>query len=395
MTRLIRISLPVALLMLPLHAAQAIVVLPPPPINPFFTVRPQIFPLGTAPSRMVLIVRDTNSSNGVLNTNDDFGFSIASPSMKIVFTDPEPAVTLMIGSTSTLVPGDFAISFTGIGSINNPPPATNLHITYVNPTAKALAPGEMIVLEVSVQLVSPPAVPSAVATLSYESANANNGAATPAAPDLLAFVDFATGPAGPQGAIGPQGPIGVAGPQGSAGAQGATGPVGPAGAQGVAGPVGSSGPAGAAGQSVVGSSEPPGPNCTTGGEKYVSASGTAFVCNGATGAAGATGPVGPVGLAGPAGATGPAGPQGLAGANGAIGPQGLAGANGALGPQGPAGPQGEVGPAGAAGEAGANAKGGGCSTAPHDVQPAFVVLLASLPFLLRKRPRRVPLRPRP
>ena len=40
---------------------------------------------------------------------------------------------------------------------------------------------------------------------------------------------------------------------------------------------------GSAGQSVVGSSEPAGPNCPFGGERYDAASGTSYVCNGAPG----------------------------------------------------------------------------------------------------------------
>jgi hypothetical protein len=57
------------------------------------------------------------------------------------------------------------------------------------------------------------------------------------------------------------------------------GAIGPT---GQAGPMGSMGSMGSPGQSVVASSEPPGGNCAGGGVKLVSASGTAFVCNGAS-----------------------------------------------------------------------------------------------------------------
>ena len=142
------------------------------------------------------------------------------------------------------------------------------------------------------------------------------------------------GDAGVQGAVGPQGPAGDAGPQGPMGAMGAPGQVvvlasadggalvvdggvvivaGPPGAAGppgqvvvvstvdggtivvdggvaiVAGPAGPQGAPGVAGQSVVGSSEPVGTNCAAGGVRLVSASGTAYVCNGAAGASGQQG----------------------------------------------------------------------------------------------------------
>lgn len=54
----------------------------------------------------------------------------------------------------------------------------------------------------------------------------------------------------------------------------------------VAGPVGPQGAQGTAGQSVVGSSEPAGTNCAAGGVRFVSASGTAYACNGPQGAPG-------------------------------------------------------------------------------------------------------------
>lgn len=73
------------------------------------------------------------------------------------------------------------------------------------------------------------------------------------------------------------------------------------------------GPAGPAGQSVVTASEPPGANCPAGGVKFVSVSGTEYVCNGAAGAPGAAGAQGPAGPAGADGAQGPAGPPGAAG----------------------------------------------------------------------------------
>lgn len=59
-----------------------------------------------------------------------------------------------------------------------------------------------------------------------------------------------------------------------------TGSMGPTGSTGA---TGSTGSAGSSGQSVTVTSEAAGANCTYGGEKLVSVSGTAYVCNGAPG----------------------------------------------------------------------------------------------------------------
>ena len=91
------------------------------------------------------------------------------------------------------------------------------------------------------------------------------------------------GPAGAAGAQGPAGPVGPQGPVGAAGVQGPMGPAGPAGPQGIDGATGlqgTPGTTGADGQSVTGTPEASGPNCANGGVKYVSVSGTAYVCNG-------------------------------------------------------------------------------------------------------------------
>lgn len=187
------------------------------------------------------------------------------------------------------------------------------------------------------------------------------------------------GDAGVEGAVGPQGPAGDAGPQGPMGAMGApgqvvvlasadggalvvdggvvivAGPAGPVGPPGqvvvvstvdggtivvdggvaiVAGPAGPQGVPGVAGQSVVGSSESAGTNCASGGVRLVSASGTAYVCNGAQGTAGQS-----VGFAveNP-GTTCPAGGVRLIGASGtSIVCNGTPGAQGQQGIQGQAG----------------------------------------------------------
>ncbi|HYQ04467.1 MAG TPA: hypothetical protein VER96_37600 [Polyangiaceae bacterium] len=123
----------------------------------------------------------------------------------------------------------------------------------------------------------------------------------------------AAGPTGLTGAVGPTGPAGSSGATGAAGPTGPTGAAGPAGATGPAGAIGPTGPQGTAGQSVVGSSEPSGPNCAYGGVKLVAASGTTYVCNGAPGATGTAGAVGATG------ATGPTGPVGATGARGPAG----------------------------------------------------------------------------
>ncbi len=85
------------------------------------------------------------------------------------------------------------------------------------------------------------------------------------------------GPKGPKGATGPAGPVGPAGPQGQ------PGPQGPAGANGKDGAPGPSGAAGTNGISVTSTLEPPGANCSSGGSKFVAASGTTFACNGQSG----------------------------------------------------------------------------------------------------------------
>ncbi|MHB8877981.1 MAG: hypothetical protein ACYC8T_30160 [Myxococcaceae bacterium] len=98
-----------------------------------------------------------------------------------------------------------------------------------------------------------------------------------------------------------------------------SGALGPTGISGAAGSVGMTGPAGdtgAAGQSVGGASEAAGANCVYGGIKYTSVTGVHYVCNaapGATGAAGATGSIGATGLTGAAGAVGAIGAAGAAG----------------------------------------------------------------------------------
>ncbi len=144
----------------------------------------------------------------------------------------------------------------------------------------------------------------------------------------------AAGPTGPQGLTGPAGSQGPAGANGvsvvgasepaglnctfggtrlssasgityvcngapgSQGPQGIQGLQGPAGAAGAAGANGATGATGAPGQSVTGSSEPAGANCTYGGSRFSSASGMSFACNGAPGATGAQGPAGPTNLFG-------------------------------------------------------------------------------------------------
>jgi hypothetical protein len=85
------------------------------------------------------------------------------------------------------------------------------------------------------------------------------------------------GDTGPQG---PPGPQGQPGPQGLQGIQGI---------QGSKGDRGDKGDRGAPGQSVIGTVEPAGHNCTNGGVKYTDATGVRFVCNGAPGPQGPPG----------------------------------------------------------------------------------------------------------
>jgi hypothetical protein len=74
--------------------------------------------------------------------------------------------------------------------------------------------------------------------------------------------------------------VGAKGDAGATGATGATGSQGVAGATGPKGDTGSTGASGANGTSVTSVPEPAGSNCANGGVKYMSASGTNYVCNG-------------------------------------------------------------------------------------------------------------------
>jgi hypothetical protein len=78
---------------------------------------------------------------------------------------------------------------------------------------------------------------------------------------------------------------GKAGPAGVAGAQGPAGPAGATGAQGPAGPGGAAGAAGAKGENGVSvtSAAASKAECTEGGTKFTSASGTSKACNGKQG----------------------------------------------------------------------------------------------------------------
>jgi hypothetical protein len=182
------------------------------------------------------------------------------------------------------------------------------------------------------------------------------------------------GPTGAPGAPGAQGPVGLAGQS----VVGSSEPPGPNcasggsafasasgtvyacnGAPGATGGLGSTGPQGIAGQSVVGSSEPPGPNCGYGGSAFASSAGVTYACNGAPGSWGQS--VTAVGLdAGDPNC--PTGGSAFVAANGTIyacngdpglaGSQGVPGSQGAMGAQGPTGPQGPPGVAGATGPQG-------------------------------------------
>ncbi|MBK7859706.1 MAG: collagen-like protein [Archangiaceae bacterium] len=79
------------------------------------------------------------------------------------------------------------------------------------------------------------------------------------------------------------GAMGVAGEKGDRGDRGEMGAIGDA------GPQGSPGTPGTAGQSVVSAFEDAGVNCTYGGARFDSASGTSYACNGAPGGAGSAG----------------------------------------------------------------------------------------------------------
>lgn len=104
--------------------------------------------------------------------------------------------------------------------------------------------------------------------------------------------------------------------------------AGPRGPQGEPGPAGDAGPPG---QSVVATVEPTGANCAAGGVRLVSASGSAYACNGTPGQSVAL-------VAEPAGTTCPAGGVRVSSSSGTSivcnGTQGAQGASGAVGAKG-------------------------------------------------------------
>ncbi len=175
-------------------------------------------------------------------------------------------------------------------------------------------------------------------------------------------VFLAEGPEGPQGEPG-QGVTATPEPAGANCTYGGVKVVSESGTQYVCN--GAPGAAGTPGQGVTVTSEPAGANCTYGGVKVVSESGTKYVCNGAPGAAGTPGQ-GVTVTPEPAGANCTYGgikvvsesgtkfvcngPPGSNGSNGTNGTNGKDGTNGAAGSQGPAGLQGAQGPQGPAGK---------------------------------------------
>jgi|GEM_PF-1747281 len=274
-------------------------------VNPFFAVRPEVFTT-SAGNDVELMVSIRAASGGTLSTADGWQFRF-DQTQSVLVSAVDKQVFLDVGSQSALVPGDFTVtSDAGV-----------VQITY-NFSAgadKFMATGESISLRLFIRPQKAPAS-SPVAFISFNKVTTIASATS----DTLSFVDFAIGQVGPRGPAGPAGPMGAAGQTGSAGPMG---------------------PAGQAGQSVVSSSEPIGPNCATGGIKFVSASGTAYACNGAAGAAGSPGSQGSQGPAGVAGAQGPAGSAGA---------QGPPGAPGIQGPPGPSGAPGMPGASGAPGQ---------------------------------------------
>lgn len=96
----------------------------------------------------------------------------------------------------------------------------------------------------------------------YAASNSSNGGKATASAKAKAGPRGKTGKTGPAGPAGPVGPAGPAGPKGDTGAAGAKGDTG---------------------QSVTVASESAGGNCSNGGQKLTSTSGTAYVCNGQNG----------------------------------------------------------------------------------------------------------------
>jgi Collagen triple helix repeat (20 copies) len=107
---------------------------------------------------------------------------------------------------------------------------------------------------------------------------------------------------------GPRGPQGPAGPAGPAGKEGKAGPQGPAGAKGETGATGANGSNGAAGAGVTTATfKTEKGGCKEGGVELLSASPTAYVCNGEESTPGQPGAKGEQGIQGI---------QGIPGANG-------------------------------------------------------------------------------
>jgi hypothetical protein len=225
-------------------------------IAPLFSVRPETLSAGQA--NRVLLTVGTSTAGSLVPVGptaaDQFTFTFDLNPSQVSATIVDSAVTIHAGINSTLVPADFqVITPTGL-------PFNQVSIKYVGAIPKTFGAGATISLHAT---LTPQIAGAFSANVSFSSALHNP--LTQAYIETLSFVDFPVGPPGP------------------------------------AGPPGSPGTPGTDGQSVIGTVEPAGPNCPFGGVKYISASGTTYVCNGAPGAQGPPGPQGPQGPPGPAG----------------------------------------------------------------------------------------------
>ena len=213
--------------------------------TPVLSVTPSVFPPNTASQAQICLVASVNSI--VTNSNDVF---VADFDSHITDVTSDDTPYFFLGATGFTILHESSIGYIRFLS----------HGAFM-PDGSAVC--------VLVTITTGPAGPSLV---SFATNNTNNIPVPSAQPIAIMALP-----------VGPQGPPGVNGTNGIDGAPGAPG------------------------QSVLGTIEPAGPNCTAGGVRYEAATGTNYVCNGLDGA---TGPTGPQGPAGPAGAQGPEGPQG-------------------------------------------------------------------------------------
>jgi len=156
-------------------------------ITPLFSVRPETLAAGKANS-ILLAVR--TSSSGLLvpagaSAADQFTFTFDAIGSDVSVSSVDPSVTLHVGPSSTLLPGDFLVTVPGLNQVS---------IKYVGATSKIMSAGETLSIHAT---LSPQIAGAFSAGISYVSALHNPLAQ--ATGDTLSFVDFSLGTTSPAG----------------------------------------------------------------------------------------------------------------------------------------------------------------------------------------------------